>query len=124
MVGLHFVNLARHRRIGAEPAFEMMAIRAVGTKSIDVLAIDILSTVDRPMVQRCDQHHLFLEHRHPVQGRVQHGPIDEGCHQAPGQHAFDHRPGRPRGKVQFDLAVLLVIGSKQSRDAYRCGAFQ
>ncbi|MNP06136.1 hypothetical protein D3C76_981080 [compost metagenome] len=101
-----------------------MAVRAVRPEGINVLAVDILGAIDRPMVQRRNQHHLFLEHRHSVQRRMQHRAVDKRRHQPPGQHAIDHCPGRSGGKVQLDLAVLLVVGSEQGRDTHGCSALQ
>ncbi|MCY1410953.1 hypothetical protein D9M71_263320 [compost metagenome] len=112
MIGLHFENLAGHRRAIGEPAFEMMAIGAVGAEGIDVFAIHILGPMNRVMVEGGDQDHFLLECRHALQRRMQHRTIDKCSGQPPGQHSIDHGPGGAGGQVQFDLGVLLVIGGQ------------
>ena len=76
------------------------------------------------MVERRNDHHLFLEHRYALQRRVQHRAVDERGHQAARQHAFEHGPGGPGGQVKVNLGVALVIGGQQRRDAHRRRAFQ
>ncbi len=118
------MDLARHRGIISEPALEMVAVRAVGTKRIDAFTIDITATLDRAVVERRNNNHLLFKYRDAFQGWMQHGPVDERGHQSSRQHAIDHRAGRFGGQVQFDLGVLLIVGRQQCRNTHSGSAFQ
>ncbi|MNO90650.1 hypothetical protein D3C76_821750 [compost metagenome] len=124
MIGLHFEDLARHCRVLGEPAFEVVAVGAVGAEGVDVFAVDVLRAKDRAVVEWCNQHHFFLECRYALQRRVQHRAIDKSGGQAARQHPVDHGPGRSGGQVQLDLGVLLVVGRQQRGNPHRRGALQ
>ena len=94
VVRLHLVDPARGRSVGMKPALKMPAIGTVGAKGVDVGPVHFAGAGDGGVAVGGDDHHLFREHRQPLQARMHQRAVDKRGAQGALQYAVDHRPGR------------------------------
>ena len=94
MVRLHLVDPARGCSVGMEPALKMPAVGAVGAKGVNVGPVHFAGAGDGCVAVGGDDHHLFREHRQPLQARMHQRAVDKRGAQGAFQYAVDHRPGR------------------------------